>query len=59
MNALLKLDQINAYYGAAHILHDLSLAGSCRPGKRPSQPTRGTSRASGQGFYKLAPIRSQ
>ena len=26
MSALLKLDHVNAYYGAAHILHDLSLS---------------------------------
>lgn len=32
MTALLKLDRINAFYGSAHILHDLSLA--VNPGER-------------------------
>lgn len=26
MNALLELDRVNAYYGAAHVLHDVSLS---------------------------------
>lgn len=32
MSALLKLDHVNAFYGSAHILHDLSL--SVNPGER-------------------------
>ena len=32
MSALLSLENVNAFYGAAHILHDLSL--SVNPGER-------------------------
>ncbi|MFC5522143.1 ABC transporter ATP-binding protein [Polaromonas jejuensis] len=32
MNALLKLDRVNAFYGSAHILHNLSL--TVKPGER-------------------------
>lgn len=32
MNTLLKLDHVNAYYGDAHVLHDVSL--NVRPGER-------------------------